>query len=71
MFNPNPNEKDPDEQYYVAFHPKQVKSSITGKAKGGSIKPVGYTKERVTVSPNLDAMRYELESVKHYSKKVK
>ncbi len=67
----NPNEKDPDEQYYVAFHPKQVKSSITGKAKGGSIKPVGYTKERVTVSPNLDAMRYELESVKHYSKKVK
>ena len=42
-----------------------------GKAKGGSIKPVGYTKERVTVSPNLDAMRYEMESVKHYSKKVK
>jgi hypothetical protein len=42
-----------------------------GKAKGGSIKPVGYTKERITVSPNLDAMRYELESVKHYSKKVK
>jgi hypothetical protein len=40
-------------------------------AKGGTIKPVGYTKERVTVSPNLDAMRYELESVKHYSKKVK
>jgi len=42
-----------------------------GKAKGGRIKPVGYTKEQVTVSPNLDAMRYELESVKHYSKKVK
>ena len=42
-----------------------------GKAKGGSIKPVGYTKEQVTVSPNLDAMRYELESVKHYTKKVK
>ena len=40
-------------------------------AKGGAVKPVGYTKERVTVSPNLDAMRYELESVKHYSKKVK
>jgi len=67
----NPNEKDPDEQYYVAFHPKQVKSSITGKAKGGRIKPVGYTKEQITVSPNLDAMRYELMSVKHYSKKVK
>jgi len=67
----SPNEKDPDEQYYVAFHPKQVKSSITGKAKGGRIKPVGYTKEQVTVSPNLDAMRYELMSVKHYSKKVK
>jgi len=42
-----------------------------GKAKGGSIKPVGYTKEQVTVSPNLDAMRYELMSVKRYTKKVK
>jgi len=41
------------------------------KAKGGAIKPVGYTKERITVSPNLDAMRYELESVKHFTKKVK
>jgi hypothetical protein len=40
-------------------------------AKGGDVKPVGYTKEQVTVSPNLDAMRYELESVKHYTKKVK
>ena len=40
-------------------------------AKGGAIKPVGYTKEKVTVSPNLDAMRYELMSVKHYVKKVK
>ena len=38
--------------------------------KGGSIKPVGYTKEKVTVSPSLDQMRYELISVKH-SKKVK
>ena len=44
-------------------------SDIT-KAKGGSIKPVGYTKEKVTVSPDLDQMRYELISVKH-SKKVK
>jgi hypothetical protein len=42
-----------------------------GKASGGSIKPVGYTKERVTVSPNLDAMRYEMESVKRYTKKAK
>ena len=40
-------------------------------AKGGRIKPVGYTKEQVTVSPNLDAMRYELMSVKRYTKKVK
>jgi len=40
-------------------------------AKGGAIKPVGYTKEKVTVSPNLDQMRYELMSVKHYAKKVK
>jgi len=40
-------------------------------AKGGRIKPIGYTKERVTVSPNLDAMNYELMSVKHYTKKAK
>jgi len=39
-------------------------------AKGGAVKPVGYTKEKVTVSPDLDQMRYELISVKH-SKKVK
>jgi hypothetical protein len=50
----NPNEKDPDEQYYVAFHPKQVKSSITGKATGGVVK------EKVTISPNMDVMQYEL-----------
>jgi hypothetical protein len=47
------------------YHPEEK------KAAGGSIKPVGYTKERITVSPNLDAMRYELESVKHFTKKVK
>lgn len=40
-------------------------------ADGGAVKPIGYTKEQVTVSPNLDAMRYEMESVKHYTKKVK
>jgi hypothetical protein len=39
-------------------------------ATGGDVKPVGYTKEKVTVSPDLDQMRYELISVKH-SKKVK
>jgi len=47
------------------YHPEEK------KAKGGSIKPVGYTKEKVTVSPNLDQMRYELMSVKHYVKKAK
>jgi len=47
-------------------------------AKGGvvsreTIKPVahGIIKERVTVSPNMDAMRYELMSAKHFTKKVK
>jgi hypothetical protein len=40
-------------------------------ATGGKVKPIGYTKEKVTVSPNLDQMRYELMSVKHYAKKVK
>jgi hypothetical protein len=37
-------------------------------AKGGAIKPIGYTKEKVTVSPNLDQMRYELMSVKRFKK---
>ena len=72
---------DPHE--IIMFDPRKIKSAIGNrgtydsrdpdmtKAKGGAVKPVGYTKERVTVSPNLDAMRYELESVKHYSKKVK
>jgi hypothetical protein len=38
--------------------------------KGGTIKPIGkgFTKEKVTVSPNLDAMQYELMSVKHFKK---
>jgi len=63
------------------FDPKKF-----GFAKGGAIgpeewmaeehvnhkaKPIGYTKEKVTVSPNLDQMRYELMSVKHYVKKAK
>jgi hypothetical protein len=62
------------------FNPKKF-----GFAKGGTVgpeewmaeehvnhkaKPVGYTKEKVTVSPSLDQMQYELISVKH-SKKVK
>ena len=37
-------------------------------ATGGAIKPVGYTKEKVTVSPNLDQMRYELINVKRFKK---
>jgi len=38
--------------------------------KGGTIKSVGkgITKEKVTISPNLDAMQYELMSVKHFKK---
>ena len=42
-------------------------------AKGGSIKPVGHAvvKEKVTISPNMDVMRYELMGVKHLTKKVK
>jgi hypothetical protein len=62
------------------FDPRRVKSAIGNrgtydvndpditKAQGGSIKPVGYTKEKVTVSPNLDRMQYELMSVKHFKK---
>ena len=36
--------------------------------KGGTIKPVGFTKEKVKISPNLDAKQYELMSVKHFKK---
>jgi hypothetical protein len=42
-----------------------------GKAEGGSIKPIGYTKEKVTVAPDLNAMKYEMMSVKHFTKKAK
>lgn len=48
-----------------------TKNGVPLYAKGGDVKPIGYTKEKVTVSPNLDAMRYELMSVKHFAKKVK
>jgi len=75
--------RNPANTTYVAFEPNQIKSAIGNrgtynpkdpditKAAGGRIKPVGYTKEQIIVSPNLDAMRYELMSVKHYTKKVK
>jgi hypothetical protein len=54
-----------------------AKNAVHGKreayAKGGSAKPVvrGIIKERVTVTPDLDAMKYELMSAKRYTKKVK
>lgn len=48
-----------------------VKNGVPLYAEGGAVKPIGYTKEQVTVSPNLDAMRYEMESVKRYTKKAK
>jgi hypothetical protein len=66
---------DPDKLYsypsdiYAWNEGTETKSALS-KATGGSIKPVGYTKEKVTVSPSLDQMQYELISVKH-SKKVK
>ena len=51
---------------------------VDHKAKGGevsreTIKPIahGIIKERVTVSPTMDEMRYELMSAKHFTKKVK
>jgi hypothetical protein len=52
----------------LAHKPKYGKRETY--AAGGDVKPVGYTKEKVTVSPSLDQMMYELISVKH-SKKVK
>jgi len=65
---------------------KAMNQKAFGFAEGGTVapdewmaeehvnhkaKPIGYTKEKVTVSPNLDQMRYELMSVKHYVKKAK
>jgi len=49
-----------------AMQPQQPQQA----KKGGTIKPVGrgITKEKVTISPNLDAMQYELMSVKHFKK---
>ena len=49
-----------------AMQPQQPQQA----KKGGTIKPVGHgiTKEKVTISPNLDAMQYELMSVKHFKK---
>jgi hypothetical protein len=48
------------------------------KAKGGNVsretvKPAGHAivKEKVTISPNMDAMQYELMGVKHFIKKAK
>jgi len=76
-YGPRANTKtDPDKLYsypsdiYAWNNGTEVKSALS-KAKGGAIKPIGYTKERVTVSPNLDAMRYEMMSVKRYTKKAK
>ena len=54
----------------LALAHKPVYGKRENYATGGDVKPVGYTKEKVTVSPSLDQMRYELISVKH-SKKVK
>jgi hypothetical protein len=31
----------------------------------------GIVKEKVTISPNMDAMQYELMGVKHFTKKAK
>ena len=56
---------------FAAFDPRRTQDSDLLAARGGSIKPIGYTKEKVTVSPNLDQMRYELMSVKHSVKKAK
>ena len=68
------------ERHYIAWFPEQIKSAIGNrgtydisepditKAKGGSIKPAGnaVVKEKVTISPNMDVMQYEL-----LTKKVK
>ncbi len=45
-----------------------TKNGVPLYAEGGKVKPVGYTKEKVIVSPNLDQMRYEMVSVKRFKK---
>lgn len=77
--------RDGDLSEVVHYNPRMIKSATGNRgtydtskddlsmAKGGSIKPVGHAvvKEKVTISPNMDAMRYELMGVKHLTKKVK
>jgi hypothetical protein len=77
--------RDGDLSEVVHYNPRMIKSATGNRgtydtskddlsmAKGGSIKPVGHAvvKEKVTISPNMDAMQYELMGVKHFTKKVK
>jgi hypothetical protein len=55
--------EDPNQSMYDAYI-----DNLNQKSDGGAVKPVGYTKEKVTVSPSLDRMQYELMSVKHFKK---
>lgn len=67
---------DPYKQATAGMYTHQMPTfaqwlATQGKAEGGSIKPIGYTKEKVTVAPDLNAMKYEMMSVKHFTKKAK
>ena len=66
-----PEQQQQDYQAYVnstnKYNANPNPLALAAK-KGGTIKPVGFTKEKVKISPNLDAMQYELMSVKHFKK---
>ena len=65
------------EKHYVAWFPHQIKSAIGNRGTYDTSNPDitkaagGIVKEKVTISPNMDAMQYELMGVKHFTKKAK
>lgn len=62
---------------YAALHPTQIKSAVGNRGTYDPTNPDitkaagGIVKEKVTISPNMDAMRYELMSIKRLTKKAK
>jgi hypothetical protein len=73
MFNPNKIKSATGNRGTYDVNKPDINKAKGGVVSRETIKPVahGIIKERVTVSPNLDAMQYELMSAKHFTKKVK
>jgi hypothetical protein len=62
------------EKHYVAWFPHQIKSAIGNRGTYDTSNPDitkaegGVVKEKVTISPNMDMMQYELMGIKHLKK---